>query len=44
MEGKPQKVYSSILVKAVGGYDQVVTYSDCIATYAVRINIEMSGL
>lgn len=32
VEDIPQKVYSSILVKAVDDLDQVVTYSDCITT------------
>jgi hypothetical protein len=32
VEDITQKVYSSILVKAVDDLDQVVTYSDCITT------------
>lgn len=43
MEDIPQKVYSSILVKAVDDLDQVVTIQ-IVLQHAVRINIETFGL
>lgn len=35
VEDQPQKVYSSLLVKAVNGYEQVVDYSDNITAFKV---------
>lgn len=35
VEDKPRKVYSSLLVKAVNGYEQVVDYSDYIAAFKI---------